>query len=130
MSNGSPLATSLRFWSDASPSWQGANIRIEWVNAQGVTESTFGRYNESDNTVNWQYADCPSELEDIALEAARYGSEYAVSGAEHMGSETFAQMDAACAQRCTACGVVQESLDDLSGEGHCAKCFIRLMGAA
>lgn len=119
----------LRFWTDASPSWQGANIRIEW-DANGVTQSTFGRFDDSDNEINWQYGDPPSELEELCLEAARYGSEYAVDGAEHIGSETFAQMDAAVAQRCCACGVVQASLDELSNEGHCPKCFVARMGAA
>jgi hypothetical protein len=123
----SPSA-SLRFFSDASPSFSGANIRIEW-DVDGVTQSTFGRFDDSDNEINWQYGECPSEFEDIALEAARYGTEYAVSGAEHMGSETFAQMDAACAQRCVGCGVVQVSIQELSEQGDCTRCFVKRMAS-
>lgn len=123
------MSNDLRFWTDAAPSWMGPLIRIEWSNAQGVTESTFGRFFDSDNEINWQYADCPSHLEELALEAARYGSEYPVHGAEHMGSETFAQMDAQCANRCCGCGVVQASIEDLSEQGHCSKCFVARMAA-
>lgn len=124
----SNATSALRFWTDSSPSWQGTNIRVEWVNAQGVTESSFGRFSDSGNEINWQYGEPPARFEDICLEAARYGSEYLVSGAEHMGSETFAEMDAQCAFRCQACGVVQGSINDLSEQGECGRCYVRRMG--
>lgn len=111
----------LKFWL-GQPGWLGTLIRVEWTNVHGVTESTMGRFDDSDNDISWDYATPPARYEDVCLEAARYGSEYAVSGSEYMGAETFAQMDAAVANRCFGCGVVQSSLDELSDEGKCMRC--------
>jgi hypothetical protein len=104
----SELSTSLlRFWSDSSPTWQGPYIRVEWDRPDGITSSTFGRFDSSDDSINWQYGEPPAAVEEIALEAARYGTEYPIPNASRMGSESWEQMDAQCANRCGACGVVQ-----------------------
>lgn len=121
-------AAKLRYWTDTRPSWQGSAIRVEWTRADGTKESSYGLYDVSDDTVNWQHNNPPAALEELALECARDGREYDVSGAEHVGEQSMKEMDFECSRMCAKCGVAQESQDALSEMGHCTRCFVEQMG--
>jgi hypothetical protein len=92
------------------------------VDACGIVHSTCGLYFADDHAVNWQYGDPPGALAELALECAATAGEFAVPGATWEGNESASEMDHQVAARCTACGVVQTTIDVLSEIGNCLRC--------
>jgi hypothetical protein len=124
-------ASLLRFWSDSSPTFGKAPTSASSSLTRRCDLCSTMAAVDSDGAIRWAYAipaACPRG--DLCLEAARYGTSHPIPNASHMGSESWEQMDAQCANRCGACGVVQGSIDELSEDGFCSRCFIAKAGAA
>lgn len=87
-----------RFWLtevyDSYTTRGDVSIRIEYVDAQGVTRTNFGRVDTSNESVNWQLDPEPSrKLTRDAIEVS-FGLD--VPGWVAMGQETYREMSDVC----------------------------------
>src|SRR4051812_8009284 len=90
----------LRYWLTSPRDFHGGlnqgHIRLEWVDATGVTRTSYGSFWPSDAAINWQHEDPPAALDELAIECAFDAGEYGVSGCEFVGLQTSHQMSQDC----------------------------------
>ena len=122
-----PTPRILRYYSCSDLDTQ---IRIEFELAGRVQSATcdmvLGRYG-CDQRLVWVDCKpaCADDLAEQALLCCQAGSEHTLHGVDYMGCESAPEQWRQVHCRCAACGVAQESLDDLSDDkGLCGKCWV------
>jgi hypothetical protein len=125
-----------RYWTDGGRDFNGrlsgdVYIRIEWIDASGITRTSCGQYFADDHDINWQYDQPSHSVHAAACECALDSGEYATTeGATFAGNESYHDMSDACETTCASCGVRQPTLNDLSDDGECGRCFIARQAVA
>lgn len=124
----------VRFWSDSRQPYTDGHVRIEWVDARGVTRTSCGRYYIDDNCVAWDYEEPKSgRVYNDAIDCAGSAGDFTVVGHDGVigfaGVETYEQMCERVEGACSECGAYV-GINQLSTAGDCPKCFVARMGAA
>lgn len=113
----------FRYW--VTPDWD--EIRIAWFDLQGVERSATAYRREGCRSLGWHYGRPSDALQIATRDCLDAGLDFSVPGCEFIGEESYAEQDRQVSDRCQGCGVVQASLDDLSEQGHCGRCYVASM---